>query len=468
MWSALSFGGSRLVIFLMTLALARLLIPQDFGIVASGLVLIGFLEVALDLGFGGAIIYEQEKGITKRIRTAYTLNLLLAAALTGAGILSAPFVAELFRIPDSVDLIRALFCYLFLRGAGQVQAAILQRDLRYRERAVVNIVRACVRATVSVILAVAGNGAWAIAIGLLAGELAGLAAAWVFVPLLPALRLDRSAVRVMLRFSLALLGLKTLGALLANGDDFVVGSRLGPAALGMFVIAARLPELMIDSVHWIVSSVSFSLYAKTRDHGPAAFRDRMLRALRLVTVFGFSTGTGLAIVAPMAIPLLFSEQWKPAIGAAIFIALGMGLGSIGYASGDIFLAVGRPSVMLKLTAMTTACALTGFWIAAAHGIAAVAAVNLIVEAVFSVAILHLGNRLVGSTWREVLSAMRPALASAVGITCTALPVSLLLPPSLPALVATIVAGVVGALLALVVAGRAALEDLAWLIRRGRR
>lgn len=465
LWAGLSFGSSKLIVFVVTLVLARLLAPADFGVVAVGLTLIAFLEIALDLGVGAAVVQEQEQGITERVRTAYTLNLALACALALAGVLAAPLMATVFRAPDSVDLFRVLFLYLVLRGAGQIQAAVLQRDLRYRERTVIDVSRAAVRGVVSVGLAIAGSGAWAIVLGMLAGELVGLAAAVGYVRLLPVLRVRREVAVTLLRFGAAVLGIKVVSALLTQSDNLVVGARLGPEQLGLYIVAFRLPELCIDTVHWIFSSVAFSLYSRAREQGPEAFRNGMLRALRLTTLFGFSAGTGLAIIAPVAVPVLFSDAWAPAVGATVYLALATGLASIGYASGDIFPAIGRPAALLRLTALLTPLAVFGFWFAAPYGITAVAAVHLVFQLVFGVARLQLANRLVGSTWRQNLTAMGPAVVSAVGVVACALPARLLLPEGWLSLVAMVVCGVAGSLLALVLLAKPALVDVVTLLRR---
>ena len=465
LWAGLSFGSSKLIVFVVTLVLARLLAPADFGVVAVGLTLIAFLEIALDLGVGAAVVQEQEQGITERVRTAYTLNLALACALALSGVLAAPWIATAFRAPDSVDLFRVLFLYLVLRGAGQIQAVVLQRDLRYRERTVIDVSRAAVRGVVSVGLAIAGSGAWAIVLGMLAGELVGLAVTVGYVRLLPVLRVRREVAVTLLRFGAAVLGIKVVGALLTQSDNLIVGVRLGPEQLGLYAVAFRLPELCIDTVHWIFSSVAFSLYSRAREQGPDAFRNSMLRALRLTTLFGFSAGTGLAIIAPVAVPVLFSDAWRPAVGATVYLALATGLASIGYASGDIFPAIGRPAALLRLTALMTPFAVVGFWFAAPSGITVVAAVHLVFQLAFGVARLHLANRLVGSTWRQNLTAMGPAVVSALGIVAFALPARLLLPEDWWSLVATVVCGLAGSLLALVLLARPALADVVTLLRR---
>ena len=466
LWSALSFGGSRLIIFAVTLFLARLLAPADFGVVAAGLTLILFLETAMDLGLGAAVIYEQEDGVTDRVRTAYTLNLVIAGCLTLIGVLVAPLVAAFFRTPDATPLFRVLFLYLLLRGGAQVNNAVLQRDLRYRERTTIDIARALTRGLVSVALALDGAGPWSIVVGMLAGEVAALLLSWWYVRLLPVIRWQGPVVRGLLGFGLAALGLKIAGSVLATGDDMIVGNRLGPGELGLYTIGVRLPELAIASIYWIFATVAFPAYAKARLEGADAFRGTMLRVLRLVTIFGFSAGAGLAVVAPVAVPLLFSDRWEDAVPTAVLTSVALGLASIGYASGDIFPALGRPGTLLRLTAVMSLVAVVGFWLGAPHGIAAVAAVNVAFEVVFAVLRLRLANRLIGSTWRQVGTALRPAVLSAVGVVGVALPLTKVLPHDAAGLVGSVLGGLAGGLLVLAVGDRTALRELGGLLRTG--
>lgn len=307
-WAAASLGGNRLLVFVSTLVLARLLAPRDFGVVAVGMTITMYLEAGLDLGVGSSLVYEQEEGITPRVQTAFTLNLMVAALLTVVGIVVAPQVAAFFRVPGDVAILRTLFLYFLLRGAGQVQDAVLKRDLQFKKRTAADLTSGAVRATLSIALAVAGYGAWALVWGLLAGALVSTAMKWAQVRFRPQLRLDRAASAALLRFGLAVVALKFLAVIGEDLDYLVVGRWLGPTQLGLYTLAYRLPELLIANVYWIFSQVAFAAYSKVRTMGPDAFRSAMLRALRLTTLFGFSVGVGLALVARDAVPVLFSAQ----------------------------------------------------------------------------------------------------------------------------------------------------------------
>lgn len=458
-WTTLSFGGSRLIVFGVTLVLAALLSPADFGVVAAGLAILAYLEIGLDIGVGAALIYEQEEGVTRRVQTAFTLNLGVAALFTVAGVLAAPALAELLQVPEHVDLLRLLFCSVLIRGAGQVQDAMLRRDLRFKERTVVDLSRAMVRAVVSIGLAVTAPGPAALVAGILAAEVVGTAVNWLLVRFRPTLVLDRSAARALLRFGGAVVALKVLGVVFGSSDYLVVGHRLGPEQLGLYSMAYRVPDLIIANLYFIFSTVAFSVYSRSRATDAAGFRDVMLRALGLLTLFGFTTGVGLAIVAHDAILVLFEDRWLPAATPMALIALMLAVASVGYASGDIFPAIGRPGLLFKLSAPMTAVTVLGFVLAAPYGITAVAIVHVVLMVVYSAARLLLAGRVLSVPLSASLVALRPAAVATTGIVATALPVQLLAPPGALALLSTMSAGAVGCLAALALLSRDTLVEL---------
>jgi PST family polysaccharide transporter len=458
-WATTSFAVSRGLTLLSTLVLARLLSPHDFGVMGVGLAFVAFAEVALDLGVAAALIYEQGHGVDTRVRTAFTLNLVVALACTVIAVLAAPLLARATGTTDDVLLLRVMFCYLLFRGAGQAQDALLRRDMDFRKRALVEAVRAAVRAGVSIVLALQGMQAWALVLGLLAGEVAGTACCWFFVRILPAIRLELEVVRGLLRYGSAVLGMKVISAVGENADYFIVGHQLGPTQLGLYLIAFRLPELCLANLYWIFSSVAFPTYATVRAKEPSAFAALVLRALGLLTLFGFPVGVGLAIVSQDAVVVLFSQRWEGSGAPMALIALAMAVTSIGYASGDVLPAIGHPAALLKLSAPLTVLAVLGYLLAAPHGVVAVAAAHLAVSLTSAGVRLVVGNRMTGIRLSRSLGAMVPALATSAGVAAGALPVALLTGPGVGSLTATIACGAAGGLAALAVFSPAALREL---------
>jgi lipopolysaccharide exporter len=458
-WAVTSFVGSRAVVFAMTLVLARLLTPTDFGVVAAGTVLLAFLEMGLDLGIAAALVYEQEKGITPRVQTAFTLNTIVAAGLTAVAIAAAPLVTAFFHLAGREALFRALALYLLVRGLGQVSDALLRRDLQFKKRMIVDIIRALVRAAVAIPLAVAGAAAWSIVAGILAGEAAATIAVLALARLRPTFGFDRDVARALLRFGVPSTAIRLNNEVSRNCDYLVIGNRLGATMLGYYTMAFRLPELLIANVLWIFSTVAFPTYSRVRTHGQEALRRAMLRALRLTSLFGFTMGCYLAILSRDAIQVLFSAKWAPAAEPMMLIALAIGLSAVGYASGDIFPALGRPAALLAIDVPVTLTLFMGYILAAPYGLTAVAAVHLALGVIYALIRLVLADRLVGARTRETLQALRPAVVVAACVVLAGLPVRLALAPGAVALVAISAAAALGVGVGLLLSGHAVRAEI---------
>jgi lipopolysaccharide exporter len=458
-WAVASFGSNKLVSFIGTLVLARILLPGDFGVVAAGTALLTYLDAGLDLGVASAVVYEQEKGVSRRLHIAFTLTASLGALLAVIGIAAAPLVANVFGAPDQEVVFRLLFLYPLIRGMTQVPDALLQRELDFKRRLGADVTRAAVRVGVAIPLALAGAGPLAIVAGLLAGEIAGGGVTWFVVRFRPRLSFDRQAVTSLLRFGGAVTLVRVLSNFSMNADYLVVGYLLGPAQLGFYSIAYRIPELVIATSYWIVSSVAFPVFSRGRTRGTAKVRSGMLTSVRLTTLFGLPAGLGLALVAQDAITLLFSERWQPAVVPMIVVALALGLGAISNASGDLFPAMGRPVTLVLINLAICIPMVTGFVFAAPLGIAAVAIVHLAGNALYLPLLQSAANRMVHARWREVLASARPGVCAAIGAVLLGLPVRLLLDAGPGRLVATIAAGVAGALAGIAVGGRQVIADV---------
>ncbi|SHN44204.1 polysaccharide transporter, PST family [Cryptosporangium aurantiacum] len=427
LWTTLAWGGNRLVVLALTALLARLLVPEDFGLVTAGLTIITFFDAALDLGVGYALVYEQERGINARVRLAAGLNLVLSAAICAIGVAASPFIARLFGESDQTELFAVLFLYPLFRGAAQVNDAILKRDMLFKKRTVADLTRAAVRVVVSIPLALTGFGAWSIALGIIAGEAACMVFLWSLVPIRPDFRLRWSRIRTLVSFGGAVTGVRVLGSFRSSVDYLFIGAVLGSAALGYYGMGYRLPELIIANVLWIFTTVAFPVYARARIEGLEKLRATMLRATRLVALFGLAAGVALAVLAPLAIPVVFSETWEPAVVPMALVSLALACQSLGWASGDVFSALGRPGLLLALDIPATILVTIAFGVAAQQSIAAVAAVHIGFEIVYAIIRVTLAVRVTGVAAAAMARTLAPAFATGAAIAAVGLPLRSVLP-----------------------------------------
>lgn len=451
LWTTVAWGCNRVAILGLTLLLARLLTPEDFGVVTAALTIIAMLDAALDLGVGAAVIAGQERGINARIRTAFSLNLGISAVISALGMLLSPLIAMLFHAGGQAWVFALVFVYPLFRGAGQVNDAVLKRDQRFRRRTIVDALRAVARVAVSVPLALTVGGAVSIAAGIVVSELAAMLMLWALVPIRPLIRLQRETVRGLLGFGGQVTAIRLLGSFRSGFDYIVVGSLIGSAALGIYSMAYKLPELVIENVLWIFSAIALSTYARARSEGHEALLHAMLTSTRLLALYGLAAGTGLCVIARDAVPVLFSAQWTPAVVPMMLISVSLGIMSIAWASGDVFAAIGRPGVLLVVDIPATALMAAGFLLAARWGLVGVAMVHLIFNVVYCVARLVLVRRVAGVGVDVLMRALLPAVGVAALTAVLGFAAVAVLPPGrllslIGEMVACAVAVVVGSLL----------------------
>ncbi len=415
LWSAASLLGNKAVNFISILVLARLLTPSEFGVVAAIVVFLSFIELGSDLGMKATVVYEQERGVTERVQSAFTLNLIIAVLLAGVGVACAPLVADFFRAGDEADLFRLGALTLLFVGLGNIHDALLLRGMDFKRRTIPQIVRATVRAAFSIGLAFAGLGAAALVIGMLAGAAAWTVAQWIVSPFRPTFELDRKIVRGMASYGSGAAVLEVLSVVRTRADTAIVGRVLGERALGLYSIAFRVPELLIETVAWNTSQVAFPAFSQKRATDQGDLARSTLRLLRFQALYALPVAAGLAIVATPLIVVLFSAKWESAGGVTSAIAIMAGIGALAFPLGDVFKALGRQRVLATIDAVEIAIMIAAIVTVAPHGIVAVAWTRAAVAVLMCVVQIGFVLRALETSARSFVDATRPALIAAVGV-----------------------------------------------------
>jgi PST family polysaccharide transporter len=411
------------------------------------------------------VVYEQDSGVTQRVQNAYTLNLLVAAVLSAAGVLCAPLVADFFGIGEHADLFRLMALNPLLRGLGNIQDGILQRDMQFRRRAIPEFAAAASRALVSIPLAVLGAGAASLVWGYLAGTLVWVAVLWILVPFRPTFALDRKIVRSMVAYGGGATALDLISAVVLRIDQIAIGRVLGERALGLYAVAFRLPELLIESVTLNVSRVAFPGLARKRvadEQGlPAATR----RIVYYQALYAVPVAAAMSVLGPAIVVTLFGSKWAGAGGVASAIAVTSAMSALGFPLGDVFKALGRQRVLVALNLVRLPVYVAVIVAVAGSGIVAVAWARAGAELLHGVLVALLASRVMRTPVRGVLSGALPGLAAGLGVAAGAGAVRLAWDGPAPAvMVVGSLAGLVGGAATLRLLAPAAYAELGRQLR----
>jgi len=291
--------------------LARLLVPDDFGLFGLATVVIGFTAMFSDVGAGAFLVYSQDQ-IETHVDTAFWANLGIATLL-GLGILgAAPSLARFYHRQDLVPVLAVLALSLWMQMAATVHRNLVRRELRFRSLALIDGLVSLTAFMTAVALAWRGYGVWSFVLSTLLGSTICAFLLFCIYGWVPRLRFSQNSFRALAPFSGWYVGQALVWYLVLNVDNLMVGKFLGMEALGVYGLAynyALLPITFIgNSFGNVILAELPRLYSAPQRFWSAYFTSSKLMAALVCPI-----AAALVIGAPDVFSLLFGPKWTSAI-----------------------------------------------------------------------------------------------------------------------------------------------------------
>ena len=467
LWNGATYALSKALVLVSTIVLARLLVPDDFGLVGIGLLVINYLEIVNDFGVSAAVIQRRDD-TDRSADVAFWVNMALGAVLTAIGLVAAPFIADFFQDGRASGIIQALSITFFIGSIGAIHESRLRRELAFRSRLVPELAKGIVKGVVAISFAAAGAGAWSLVWAQLASAVVGSALYWWAMPWRPSFVWDRTIARSLLGFGSQITAVGLLGTVLRNVDYILVGRWLGTRALGLYTLAFRLPQMIVEGVATIVGQVVFPAFSQLQDD-PVRLRAALSRVLTVTSLIIVPLGLGIALISDPFIRVFYGPRWEPAISTMQLLAIYMVVQGISRNVGDLYKAIGRPGILTTLAAVKLVVTVPALVIAVPHGIVAVAATQVGAAAFATVLDLAMASRQVDLGWSDIVAMYGPAAraGTAMTIACVGVAAATGDWPSGARLAATVVTGAVSYGAVLWTFDRRHAVDLIALVRRRR-
>lgn len=349
-WSALGRTGTQGLQFLAGLALARLLLPEDFGLLASVYVITGFTVLLFDMGLQNALIHQRELR-QQDLDTAFWVNAL--GGIVFVGILAAlgPAVAAFYGDPRLV-YITPLAGLGFALALNVCHTALLQREMKFKKIALIELACAVVANVTTLVCALAGMGALALVTGPAAQAVATTVLMWCVVKWRPRGWIRRSSLKQLWGFSGGMLGFSVVNYAGRNSDNLLIGRFLGAASLGYYNRAYTLMLLPLQQVSQVLGRVMFPALAAMRDDKyrlQSAYR----RTITTLTAVTMPILVGMAAVADGLVPLLWGDQWLATIPMLQVLCLAALPQCLSSSEGWLYQSQGRTTTMFKVGIVST-------------------------------------------------------------------------------------------------------------------
>jgi O-antigen/teichoic acid export membrane protein len=404
--------------------LAHLLVPRDFGLAAMALIFTGLASIFTDLSLGAALI--QRETLTERDRsTAFWATVAAGAICTGVGIAAAPLVADVFSTPAVASLFTLASVTFLLSAVSATQTALLTRELQFRSLQLREIAGLLVGAVAAVVVAVAGGGAWAILVQVLAAEAVSMVLVWRFSRWRPKAMFSWAAVRELGSFGGQTAAARTLGYLNLNADNFLVGKFAGANALGVYALAYNIMFAPLARVAAPIHQVLFPAFSRMQTEPPRVGA-AWLRGNRLVAAISVPAFTGLAVVAPDFVPVVLGDRWHEVVPVLQLLCIAGVAQSLQSLNWSVLQAFGRVGSLLRFMLFSTSLTVGAFAIGVHWGVVGVAAGFAIARGAILPVFTVMTCRASRTPISAYLRSVRPILEVSLGMTAVVYAVRLVL------------------------------------------
>lgn len=414
--------GSRIALTVIqlvsTIILARLLTPDDFGLVGMIVPVAALLGLFADAGLSSSTI--QAKGMThEQASGLFWANVALgfvSSVVLGAG---GPLMAAFYDRPEIAVIAPAYAGSLLISSFSTQHLALLRRQMAFRQVAFIGVAATLASAALAAVLAWRGASYWALVAMAYANALVSLALAWYALRWIPGLPIRGVGLRKMMRFGGYVAGGNLLYLVSENVVPIVLGRMSGAAAVGLFGRAKRLADQFIDQVTAPLSAVAPSVLSRLQDDLPR-LKTAVREMIEKVTVFTFALAGVLLVSGADIVVLLLGARWREAGAAVQLLALGALMWPVSRILASAMVGLGHSRPMFTWSWMSLAIRLAAVVVGAGWGLvgvaAAVAASQWAGLVIFSLFI----TKYLPVSMGDILRWVRPtAFAAAIAIAGTA-------------------------------------------------
>lgn len=310
MYLGIGKGAGKFISFGTTLVLARLLSPQDYGVMALVMVVVGFLEFFNEIGLGSAI--KQRPEVTPaQLNGCFTLSLLISSTLFGLVFLASPAIAGYYENAGLTPILRFVAMSFIIGAAATVSDALLARAMHFKLVASIEFLMIVLQSAITLVLAWLGYQVWALAWGFVVAQAFKAISIVYFGNWRPTRLGEVRAALDLIKFGMTVTYSRLTWYLYNNAQTLIIGKTLNAQALGIYSMAESLASLPTAHLTSMVIKVASPLFAKLQ-HDLQRLNNTLLRLTSGIALISYPVMVGMATTASELVPVVLGEQWLEA------------------------------------------------------------------------------------------------------------------------------------------------------------
>jgi O-antigen/teichoic acid export membrane protein len=343
-WMIFFRGATRLLGVISTVILARLLVPEDFGLMAVATAIVAGLELMSAFSFDIALIQHQDS-TRSHYDTAWTITILFSVATALLLVVLAGPGAAFYEDGRLETIMYVLAAGTVVEGFQNVGIVAFRKDMDFRKEFLFQVGKKLISFAVTLPLAFLWRDYWALVIGLVAGKLGGTLLSFAVHPYRP--RFALSAHVELFRFSRWLVLNNLLGFLRHRAPDFIVGKLAGPGPLGLFTLSYELAQLPTTELVAPINRAVYPAYARISSD-LSRLQHSYLEVVGMIAFFALPAAAGIAVIAEPLVTVVLGPRWLDAVPLIQVLGLAGAVNALETNIGSVYLALGRPQILSRL------------------------------------------------------------------------------------------------------------------------
>ncbi len=412
LWTTTTNILAKVINFVISITLARLLAPSDFGIISIALAFINFFEIFREFGIAQAIIQKKEN-IDTMANSAFIIYPIISFFLYIILYFITPFISEFFKDESLVNVIRVLSLTLIIWSFGTLPQTLLTKRLEFKKISVPKLLSRISYGIVTILMAFYGFGVWSLVWGQIVMMIVIVIIYWYFIEWRPSLRFDLKTTSELLSYGKHIIATDMLLLFLSIIDIAIIARFLGSEKLGYYSIALTIAGIFTTQISATFSVVAFPLYSKVQEN-KNKLREVYLKTLKSASIIIFPATCGIISVAYYFIKVIYGDKWLPAVFALQVLCIYGLTGSITDITKNLYLAIGKPKIMTKIyfIQFTLILILIGP-LTKEYGIIGTS-IAVTVSSTFSMFLsLYEAGKLISSSSRNTINSMLPSFRGSI-------------------------------------------------------
>lgn len=392
-WIALGAVLPKLITPVITIFLAKILIPADFGIISICSIFIGFINLIQGLGFSDFIIKEQNKNEVD-LNTAFWSSLGLSIFVSALMWGTAPFIADIYNEPIIGKALPILGLVVVFNGTGTVQCALLQKEMKFKSLFKSQLLPLFVSLCIVLPMAYLGYGVWALIMGEVSRSFLTNASYWLMGHWVPRLVFSIESLKKMMMFGSWIIFEKVQEYLFSSLDRIFLGYFANLSILGIYSIARQITNVIYNTINGPIGGIVFPMMSKLQFE-PGKIKKGFFEVTKRVMFVNIPATFGAILFSFIVIPILFSNKWEGLPLVFCIGVIGEGLARLIWAQREMFKLLNRPDIYPKSIMINVVFSVILYPLGAMEGVIIFCIVRTLNDVLYVVVQLKLVTKFLG-------------------------------------------------------------------------